>query len=679
MYGKMYLTNSVNEAVRQLYYDGEIQNAGTYGSTASAATYKDDNRFAGTGILTVQGGNSAWITDGSGNWNTADNWQGGVIPSDDSYIAYFTNTISADVTVNQDLEPLGIGGLVFGSPANNWVITNTAITLTNSLNGVPSITVDRNIATIGAAVDGRQGFTKAGTGELILANTNNLGPLNVNAGTLSFTVTDTPTSNVISTATVNGGSAGATLNVSGLTRMTELKAGSVAGSRSVVTITTNLYSTRYGLGKGVGGASAAIYQTGGIVTQYIAAPSTYDFTIGDYSNSFGYYQMAGGDLNVSGVIYIGGANNNASPYGGSGVFDMSGGNVTVNWLVPVRNANSQNGVLNISGGTMSLTGANDMQCLRGGANNRAAINIMGTGVLDTSASSRSVDLMNASGNHICVLNLVDGGLLIANRILATAAGTTVFNFNGGMLRANPAGVGTYGPTFLQGLSSSTIYANGAFIDSGTNAITIGQALQAPVGYGVSSITLGDKGAGYIGTPIVRITGGSGTGATAIAQVDLNSVSPTFGQVTNILITSPGYAYSTPPTITLIGGGYITPATIITSTVGSFTGGGLTKLGAGKLNLNANNTYSGNTVISSGVLALITGGSLSATPSVTIQAGATLAITNANNTLNTEATVYVDATGTITLAGGGITTVRKLYIAGAPAASEIGRASCRERV
>ena len=49
--GKLYL--SANEAVGTLFYGGTQQVAGTYGSTASSATFKDDSRFAGTGVLTV--------------------------------------------------------------------------------------------------------------------------------------------------------------------------------------------------------------------------------------------------------------------------------------------------------------------------------------------------------------------------------------------------------------------------------------------------------------------------------------------------------------------------------------------------------------------------------------------------------------------------------------------------
>lgn len=54
--GRLRLADGVNETVGSLYYGGSQQVAGTYGSSASAATFKDDLRFAGTGVLTVAAG-----------------------------------------------------------------------------------------------------------------------------------------------------------------------------------------------------------------------------------------------------------------------------------------------------------------------------------------------------------------------------------------------------------------------------------------------------------------------------------------------------------------------------------------------------------------------------------------------------------------------------------------------
>ncbi len=51
--GKLGIVDAANETVGTLFFGSTQQVAGTYGSTSSSATYKDDSRFAGSGILTV--------------------------------------------------------------------------------------------------------------------------------------------------------------------------------------------------------------------------------------------------------------------------------------------------------------------------------------------------------------------------------------------------------------------------------------------------------------------------------------------------------------------------------------------------------------------------------------------------------------------------------------------------
>lgn len=55
---KVALSGGVTEAVGLLVLDGELQRPGTYGSTGSTATYKDDTIFSGTGVLSVLHGKS---------------------------------------------------------------------------------------------------------------------------------------------------------------------------------------------------------------------------------------------------------------------------------------------------------------------------------------------------------------------------------------------------------------------------------------------------------------------------------------------------------------------------------------------------------------------------------------------------------------------------------------------
>src|SRR5258708_1571270 len=67
---------------------------------------------------------------------------------------------------------------------------------------------------------------------------------------------------------------------------------------------------------------------------------------------------------------------------------------------------------------------------------------------------------------------------------------------------------------------------------------------------VNSIAVTNGGSGYTSNPHVSITGGGGTGAVASATVDLDSTSPTFGQVTTITVTTPGSGFTSNPKITI---------------------------------------------------------------------------------------------------------------------------------
>ena len=58
---KISLASGVNEKVGQLFYGNKMQRVGSYGSTGSAALFKDDSHFAGTGVLTVLRDNSGTL------------------------------------------------------------------------------------------------------------------------------------------------------------------------------------------------------------------------------------------------------------------------------------------------------------------------------------------------------------------------------------------------------------------------------------------------------------------------------------------------------------------------------------------------------------------------------------------------------------------------------------------
>src|SRR6185437_4028834 len=144
----------------------------------------------------------------------------------------------------------------------------------------------------------------------------------------------------------------------------------------------------------------------------------------------------------------------------------------------------------------------------------------------------------------------------------------------------------------------------ATIDDGGFNIVASNPLRAPAGYGVSIISLGSGGSGYFAAPMVSITGGSGVGASAIAQIN-----PLTGAITNLVVVNPGsgYAASDVLTVAFTGGGG-SGAVANTPVLAPNHSGGLTKIGSGIFTTSGANTFTGATTISNGTLALGSGGS-----------------------------------------------------------------------
>jgi len=300
-----------------------------------------------------------------------------------------------------------------------------------------------------------------------------------------------------------------------------------------------------------------------------------------------------------------------SQQGGHAVFEQFGGNASVvhgsGWLV--IGWGSGHAVLNLFDGQMTSPPSGNDTTLNYTASMQSfnMINLLGSNVVfDTAVSAnstRALKLASTSGNLGAVVNL-NAGTLIANRIYAGSSGTpSRFGFNGGTLQANASG------TLLQsGLTAATVYSGGAKVEvPGNITAQVTQALTPPYGYGLKSVGLTSGGSAYIGAPVVIIGSDHGSGATAIATVDLTDGSPTRGQVNGFTVTSPGSGYhpgDTSLVVSLVGGGCAAPAVPGTCTLAlNDTQGGLLKTGAGMLMLSGINTYGGATTISNGTLRL----------------------------------------------------------------------------
>jgi fibronectin-binding autotransporter adhesin len=490
-------------------------------------------------------------------------------------------------------------------------------------------------------------FTATGAGSKTLTLTGS----STGVGRVSGAIVNNSVSN-ITTLTKTGTGRWVLSGASTYTGNTNVDFGILQYSAGATTTTPKLF-VGYGIGE-----AAGVVQDSGVSLSIATTTGNADVLSLGGTGGYGYYLNNGGTLAVGQLALVG----NSAGVGSTAVFEQNGGSTAVAQSVAAGSllfgwtGTDTNGVLNIRNGAVynGSTTNNTTMGFVADANAMGMLNLLGPGaVMDAtgggatpfSGTARGVQLASAAGNFGSWLNL-NGGTLTTNFVAAASANTPTFlGFDGGRVRANSAS-----PSFLQNLTSATVYSGGATIDTNGFNITVNQPLLAPTGSGVTSIPVADGGAGYVGAPAVRISGGGGSGASAVAVVDLDPVSPTFGRVTAIQVTSPGSGYTSAPTIALIGGGPATPAAVGTVATGAVASGGLTKAGTGRLTLGATNTYTGPTAITGGSVFFPTRSALGGTIS---------ALTASNFSISTGGTAAFRVGGTTGFTAADIATLSGL--------------------
>ncbi len=515
---------------------------------------------AGNGLIKLGGGASAAALIYTGTGDTTDR------------NLDLAGTTGGATLTHAGTGPLKLSGTVTGSGAGAKTLTLTC----------PANASGEFAGAFSDLGGSRTSITKNGGGTWTLSGNNSYtGDATVAAGTLTLSGTNAQGQGFI---VVGSAAANATLNLAPGCQLTSTGFAKKAGGIMI--------------GNALG-AHGALYMKAGVAVS--RSPGTGDdqaFTIGKVAGAYGYFNMSGGEMNITRI------QTGASASGANciGVVRMTGGTLNLTNYILIARGIGTLSAFTLDGGTVNHTNASDNLSI-GYEGGRGELNLTG-GTLES--FGKPLTVRQSANNPTGIVNLC-AGLLSIDTFQNTAPGIALLNFAGGTLKAGNVDSPVFIPTSITGVydyGPFGTYAGGAAIDTGVRSVTLAAALQAPAGNGVYSITLADQGSGYIGEPYVSIEGSDGLGATAVANMTDDGTGSNTYKVASVTITSPGVSYVTPPTVLFKGGG----ATAVAPTVGSVslaanTSGGLTKLGTGILTLGNSNTYAGTTTVNNGTLKL----------------------------------------------------------------------------
>jgi len=169
--------------------------------------------------------------------------------------------------------------------------------------------------------------------------------------------------------------------------------------------------------------------------------------------------------------------------------------------------------------------------------------------------------------------LVSGSLIISvpdggNIVLPSSLNNIPTDLVVGAVKANGA-AGTVNNLNLRSIGGITVGNSGVFVldlltagagytSTPTVAFSGLGGATATASMEVGAITVGSAGSAYVIAPTVSIIPNAldttGSGAAAVATIDENPLSSTYGQVTKIVLTSTGANYTLAPSVALSGGG-----------------------------------------------------------------------------------------------------------------------------
>ena len=345
--------------------------------------------------------------------------------------------------------------------------------------------------------------------------------------------------------------------------------------------------------------------------------------LGRGANTWGGIEQRGGFVNSEGVVSFGYNN------GGSfGTWEMFAGTNAISADVMFAVGSDSRAGLYIHGGKFTFGGSPFIGCSQTGRAdvfidggevsfdgktmtlvNRASDSIDSPSVLTIAGTARvhgfrilpygdrnsyqgcSRAMVNLNGESI--LSLTD---TFKVKAVASSSRCTL-SFDGGTLERVTGSPDSEQNTSLLSGIDAVVYSGGGKIrarksDGTASGMILNSAkFRKAGGFGVSSITVTHGGTGYLLPPLVNITGGSGSNATAVAQIDYEKQ-----QVTNVVITCHGEGYKSGDLVNVsfeVPGSPVVSAAVATAHLAENTAGTLWIDDGNDITFGADFEYDGN--------------------------------------------------------------------------------------
>jgi len=403
------ITGIVIPANTTLTLKAYASHSGTANSPVVSATYATTSLSANVGI---------WTAADGGVYSVSRNWAGGLVPKGSGWTADFSAlTLSGNTTVTLDAA-LTIGNMLFGDKGNifDWTVGGTPKLTLSQSNGTPTLAVSNLTTTISPVMDGTNGLTKTGNGNLKLTAINTfVGGTTVDGGTLTL-ANGGEAGCIVDTLTIKPGAAVlcTARNALGYAANTGRKVNGVIQQVLTANVTGGRLETTYAVGTdGDCNFSTVFNLMGGeLRSNGGVSSSTNSYWVLDHANGFldGVNTLA---TNIPSVISGGLKLRNITGTGPDHTFDIAAGTATPDLLVSAAIFGGGCGIIKTGPGVMWLTGDNTQT----GTNTVQAGVLCGVGTILGPTVVASGGTLQAGTTNM-------GTLAISNTLTLNDGGTT---------------------------------------------------------------------------------------------------------------------------------------------------------------------------------------------------------------------------------------------------------------